>query len=87
MILVKKFIANNMRNIGDEVEFKQGGIIQNRAAEVLELATDLLEKIKQEGLFDNYLFDCLSQKYKMVSYHICFYWKYNRFAFSFFRNI
>ena len=51
MILVKKFNANNMRNIGDEVEFKQGGIIQNRVAEVLELATDLLEKIKQEGLF------------------------------------
>jgi beta-lysine 5,6-aminomutase alpha subunit len=46
-----RYIANNMRNIGDEVEFKQGGIIQKRAAEVLGLATDLLEKIKQEGLF------------------------------------
>jgi len=46
-----KYIAGTMRNIGDEVEFKQDGIIQKRAAEVLELATDLLEKIKQEGLF------------------------------------
>ena len=46
-----KYIANNMKNIGDEVEFKQDGIIQKRAAEVLGLATDLLEKIKQEGLF------------------------------------
>jgi len=46
-----KYIANNLRNLGDEVEFKQGGIIQRRAHEVLHLAADLLEKIKQEGLF------------------------------------
>jgi len=46
-----KYIANNLKNIGDEVEFKPNGIIQKRAAEVLKLAADLLEKIKQEGLF------------------------------------
>ena len=46
-----RYIANNMRNIGDEVEFKSNGIIQKRAAEVLNLAIDLLEKIQQEGLF------------------------------------
>jgi len=33
------------------VEFKSNGIIQKRAAEVLNLAIDLLEKIQQEGLF------------------------------------
>ena len=31
-----KYIFNNMRNIGDEVEFKKDGIIQKRAQEVLE---------------------------------------------------
>ncbi|MFA7182860.1 MAG: lysine 5,6-aminomutase subunit alpha, partial [Bacteroidales bacterium] len=39
------------RNIGDEVEFKEGGIIRKRAAEVLQNAVALLEKLKNEGLF------------------------------------
>jgi beta-lysine 5,6-aminomutase alpha subunit len=47
-----KYISNNMRNIGDEVEFKKDGIIQNRAKEVLNNATELIEKIKKEGLFN-----------------------------------
>lgn len=46
-----KYIFNNMRNIGDEVEFKEGGIIRNRAQEVLNKALDLLERIEKEGLF------------------------------------
>ena len=46
-----RYIFNNMRNIGDEVEFKENGIIQNRAKEVLDKATVLLERIGQEGLF------------------------------------
>ena len=40
-----------MKNIGDEVVFKENGIIQNRAKEVLDKATVLLEKIEREGLF------------------------------------
>ncbi len=46
-----RYIFNNMRNIGDEVEFKEGGIIQTRAAEVLEKAAALLKDIEEEGLF------------------------------------
>ena len=41
-----------MKNIGDEVEFKEGGIIRNRAAQVLDDSVDLLEKIVAEGLFN-----------------------------------
>ena len=46
-----KYIFNNMRNIGDEVEFKENGIIQKRAAEVLQKAADMLLEIEEEGLF------------------------------------
>ncbi len=47
-----KYIFNNMKDIGDEVEFKEGGIIRNRAAKVLNNAVELLEKIVAEGLFN-----------------------------------
>lgn len=46
-----RYIFNNMRSIGDEVEFKEGGIIQTRAQEVLKKATDMLAQIEEEGLF------------------------------------
>lgn len=46
-----KYIFNNMKNIGEEVEFKEGGIIRNRAHEVVDKATALLEKMEGEGLF------------------------------------
>jgi beta-lysine 5,6-aminomutase alpha subunit len=47
-----KYIFGNMKDIGDEVEFKEGGIIRNRAAKVLDDAVELLEKIVAEGLFN-----------------------------------
>lgn len=46
-----KYIFNNMRDIGEEVEFKDNGIIKNRAKEVLDKATALLENMEKEGLF------------------------------------
>lgn len=46
-----RYIFNNMRNLGDEIEFKQDGIIQQRAAFVLNKAAELLEDIQKEGLF------------------------------------
>lgn len=46
-----KYIFNNMRNLGDEIEFKKDGIIQRRAAEVLEKGTKMLEEIERDGLF------------------------------------
>jgi len=46
-----KYIAHTMADMADEIEFKQGGIIQNRAAEVLEKAQGLLAAIEQNKLF------------------------------------
>lgn len=47
-----KYIFNNLKNIGDEVEFKKDGIIQKRAAQVLNEAVGLLLKIEEYGLFN-----------------------------------
>ena len=47
-----KYIFNNMKNIGDEVEYKEGGIIKNRAAKVLNDAHELLDNMVKEGLFE-----------------------------------
>ncbi|MDD2551483.1 MAG: lysine 5,6-aminomutase subunit alpha [Dysgonamonadaceae bacterium] len=46
-----KYIFNNMRNIGDEVEFKKDGIIQQRAKEVLNKTIELLRELETKGLF------------------------------------
>ena len=46
-----KYIFNNMKSIGDEMEFKKDGIIQKRAQEVLEKTIRLLDQIRKEGLF------------------------------------
>ena len=40
-----------MKSIGDEMEFKEGGIIRTRAQEVVANSIELLEKIEKEGLF------------------------------------
>lgn len=47
-----RYIFNNMKNIGEETEFKDGGIIQTRAQKVLDEALDLLMQIEKEGLFN-----------------------------------
>lgn len=47
-----KYIFNNMRNIGEDLEFKEGGIVRSRAKLVLDNAIDLLEKMTSEGLFN-----------------------------------
>lgn len=46
-----KYIFNNMKAIGEEVEFKEGGIIRKRAQEVLDKAIELLETMERESLF------------------------------------
>ena len=40
-----------MKSIGDEMEFKKGGIIQSRAQKVLDDTIELLDKLQTEGLF------------------------------------
>jgi len=46
-----RYIFNNLRNIGDEIQFKEDGIVHRRANQVLHEATELLEEIKKLGLF------------------------------------
>ena len=46
-----QYIFNNMRDIGSDVYYKEGGIIQSRAQLVLDKADKLLEEIVEEGLF------------------------------------
>jgi beta-lysine 5,6-aminomutase alpha subunit len=46
-----KYIFGNMKNLGNEVEFKEGGIIRQRAQKVLDDTIELLEKLEKEGLF------------------------------------
>jgi beta-lysine 5,6-aminomutase alpha subunit len=45
------YVFNAARDLGEEIEFKRGGIIQTRAQEVLAGAHALLEGIAQTGLF------------------------------------
>ncbi len=45
------YVFNSARDLGEEIEFKSGGIIQTRAQEVLSGARELLERIAETGLF------------------------------------
>ena len=45
------YIFNNARDLGGEIEYKEGGIIMNRADKVLSDAEDLLTQIEKDGLF------------------------------------
>jgi beta-lysine 5,6-aminomutase alpha subunit len=47
-----RYVMNNARLLGEEVEFKRDGMIQRRAQTVLADATALLERVQREGLFD-----------------------------------
>ncbi len=46
------YINKTMKNFGDEIEFKKGGIIQSRAQKVLDDSRDLLKEIANIGIFD-----------------------------------
>ena len=43
------YVFNAARDLGEEIEFKRGGIIQTRAQEVLAGAHELLERIAEDG--------------------------------------
>ena len=45
------YVFNAAHDLGDEIEFKRGGIIQSHAQQVLASAQALLERIAEEGLF------------------------------------
>ncbi|MCR2044537.1 lysine 5,6-aminomutase subunit alpha [Anaerosalibacter massiliensis] len=46
-----EYIFNNAKDLGNEIRFKDGGIIDKRAQEVLKNAEELLRQIEEEGLF------------------------------------
>ena len=46
-----QYIFRTMKDLGGELTYKDGGIIQSRANEVLTKATDLLAEIEKLGLF------------------------------------
>jgi beta-lysine 5,6-aminomutase alpha subunit len=46
------YVFNAARDLGEEIEFKRGGIVQTRAQDVLAGAHELLERIAQTGLFE-----------------------------------
>lgn len=45
------YVFHNARHLGEEILFRPGGRIEKRAQYVLEKAADLLEEIRQLGLF------------------------------------
>jgi beta-lysine 5,6-aminomutase alpha subunit len=45
------YVFDSARDLGEEIEFKRGGIVQTRAREVLAGAHELLERIAEIGLF------------------------------------
>ncbi len=46
-----EYVMNNARSIGDEITFREDGIVQTRAKDVLEEACEFLEQIEQTGMF------------------------------------
>lgn len=46
-----RYINQTMKNFGDEIEFKDGGIIKTRANSVLDDAINLLHEISSMGIF------------------------------------
>ncbi|MDO4567377.1 MAG: lysine 5,6-aminomutase subunit alpha [Clostridia bacterium] len=46
-----QYIFRTMKDLGAEIEYKEGGIMETRANEVLAKATSLLAEIEQMGLF------------------------------------
>ncbi len=47
-----QYVMNNAKDLGDEVTFKPGGLIQTRAQNVLDEAIELLERVRTEGMFE-----------------------------------
>ncbi len=46
-----QYIARTMKDFGNEIVYKEGGIMQTRANEVLAKAADLLKTIEENGMF------------------------------------
>ncbi|HSV56934.1 MAG TPA: lysine 5,6-aminomutase subunit alpha, partial [Magnetospirillaceae bacterium] len=47
-----KYVMNNIASLHDEIEFREGGIVRTRAAQVLDQTVAFLREIAKIGLFD-----------------------------------
>ncbi|XEO77821.1 hypothetical protein WKT22_02853 [Candidatus Lokiarchaeum ossiferum] len=47
-----KYIFNNMADLGSEISFKEGGIMEQRVEKVLSEANALIKEIELQGLFE-----------------------------------
>jgi len=47
-----QYITNTARHLGDEIQYKPGGIIEQRAGQTLSAAVDLLEQVEDRGLWE-----------------------------------
>lgn len=47
-----QYVMNNARSLGDEVVYREGGVIQTRAQTVLAEACALLEDVEARGMFE-----------------------------------
>lgn len=47
-----RYVMKNARSLGEEIRFKEGGIIQSRAQDVLAESVALLEKVSEDGMFE-----------------------------------
>jgi beta-lysine 5,6-aminomutase alpha subunit len=47
-----KYVMNSMASFGDEIEFRDGGLVKTRAAQVLGHTVEFLEQIAGMGLLD-----------------------------------
>jgi len=48
-----KYVANNMKDFINDIEFKKGGIMQSRAETVLDQTIDFLHEVKDASLFNS----------------------------------
>jgi beta-lysine 5,6-aminomutase alpha subunit len=47
-----EYIFNTARHLGDEIEWKRGGIVETRARQVLSEAHDLLREVERESIWE-----------------------------------
>lgn len=48
-----QYVFRYARHLGEELEFKRGGLVEQRAASVLSRTVELLNQIEQEGLMES----------------------------------
>lgn len=47
-----RYIFTTAKHLGDEIQWKPGGVVERRAKEVLDAARDLLEEVRRDSIWD-----------------------------------